>query len=63
MAIKHAAGKQVQINHTAKKSNDTVPVTVSIPAWMDSLAVENNLNLSDILQNALMLDLGVKKAK
>lgn len=42
--------------------NEAVPVTVSIPAWLNSLAVENNVNFSNILQNALMRELDVKKA-
>lgn len=32
---------------------------VSIPNWLNTLATENNINFSNVLQNALMLKLGV----
>lgn len=35
---------------------------LSIPRWLDTLAVQHNINFSNILQNALMRELGVSKA-
>ncbi|MBF1695177.1 MAG: type II toxin-antitoxin system HicB family antitoxin, partial [Selenomonas sp.] len=32
------------------------------PRWLDTLAVQHNINFSNILQNALMRELGVSKA-
>jgi len=34
----------------------------TIPKWLDTLAMERNVNFSNILQNALMRELGVNKA-
>ena len=39
-----------------------VKKTLSLPRWLDTLATEHNLNFSNILQNALMKELGVTKA-
>lgn len=33
--------------------------SVSIPAWMDSLAREHNLNFSNVLQNAICRELNI----
>lgn len=32
---------------------------VSIPSWLNTLATERNINFSNVLQNALMRELGV----
>ena len=40
----------------------SVKKTLSLPKWLDTLAVEHNINFSNILQNALMRELGVSKA-
>lgn len=37
-----------------------VKKTLSIPAWLNNLALEKNINFSNILQNALMKELGVE---
>lgn len=37
-----------------------VKKTLSIPAWLNNLALERNINFSNILQNALMKELGVE---
>ncbi len=46
-----------------KKKYDTKAVkkTLSIPQWLDTLAVEKNVNFSHILQNALKNELNVKE--
>ena len=38
-----------------------VKKTLSVPKWLDTLATEHNVNFSNILQNALMRELGVSK--
>ena len=38
-----------------------VKKTLSVPKWLDTLATEHNVNFSNILQNALMHELGVRK--
>ena len=40
----------------------SVKKTLSLPKWLDTLAIEHNVNFSNILQNALMRELGVTKA-
>ena len=40
----------------------TEQTTLSVPAWLDTLAAEHNVNFSNVLQNALMRELGVSKA-
>ena len=40
----------------------SVKKTLSLPQWLDTLAVEHNINFSNIIQNALMRELGVSKA-
>ncbi len=37
-----------------------VKKTLTIPAWLNNLALERNVNFSNILQNALMKELGVE---
>ena len=46
-----------------RKQHDTKAVrkNLSIPRWLDTLATERNVNFSNILQNALMRELGVSK--
>ena len=47
-----------------RRLHDTKAVrkNLSIPRWLDTLATEHNINFSNILQNALMRELGVGKA-
>ena len=47
-----------------RQLHDTKAVrkNLSIPRWLDTLAVQHNINFSNILQNALMRELGVSKA-
>lgn len=44
-----------------RRANDTraVKKTLSIPSWLNTLAVDNNINFSNVLQKALMKELGV----
>ena len=46
-----------------RKRNDTRSVrkNVSIPSWLNTLAMKKNLNFSNLLQRALMNALGVEK--
>ena len=46
-----------------RKQHDTKAVrkNLSIPRWLDTLATERNVNFSNILQNALMRELGVSQ--
>lgn len=46
-----------------RKRNDTRSVrkNVSIPSWLNTLAMKKNLNFSNLLQHALMNALGVEK--
>ena len=37
----------------------SVKKTLSIPRWRDTLAVDNNVNFSNVLQNALKKQVGV----
>ena len=37
-----------------------VKKTLTIPAWLNNLALEKNVNFSNILQNALIKELGVE---
>ena len=44
-------------------ANDTKTVrkNVSIPSWLNTMAMKNNLNFSNLLQHALMNKLGIEK--
>jgi predicted RNase H-like HicB family nuclease len=42
-----------------KMRNKAVNKTVTIPRWLDDLAVENGVNFSHVLQDALKIYLGV----
>ncbi len=46
-----------------KRSVDTKAVrkNVSIPNWLNTLAMEKNINFSNVLQNALMENLGIQR--
>ena len=50
----------IQADTTAyrkKVDTKTVRKNVSIPSWLNQLAVEHNINFSNVLQNALMREL------
>ena len=40
-----------------KVDTKTVRKNVSIPSWLNQLAVEHNINFSNVLQNALLREL------
>ena len=46
-----------------RKLHDTKSVrkNVSIPSWLNTLAINKNINFSNLLQNALMHELGIEK--
>jgi predicted RNase H-like HicB family nuclease len=46
-----------------RKHNDTQAIkkTLSIPRWLDTLAKEQNVNFSNILQNALIKELKINE--
>lgn len=52
----------VQFNKLAydrKYSTQAVKKTLSIPKWLNTLALEKNINFSNVLQNALRRELGI----
>ena len=48
--------------YAAQHFNKAVKRTVSLPQWLNSLAVAEKLNVSKILQNALMKELKIASA-
>ena len=46
-----------------RKLHDTRSVrkNVTIPSWLNTLAINKNINFSNLLQNALMNELGIEK--
>ena len=49
--------------HRKKYENKSVKKTLSIPAWLNTIAEKENVNFSQILQKALMETLNVDKIK
>lgn len=49
--------------HKRKYENKSVKKTLSIPAWLNTIAEKENVNFSQILQKALMETLGVDKIR
>ena len=47
--------------HRRKYENKSVKNTLSIPAWLNNLAMEQNINFSKVLQKALMNELGLNR--
>ena len=45
--------------YSKKVDTRAVRKSVSIPAWMDTLAREHNLNFSNVLQNAICRELNI----
>lgn len=41
--------------------NKAVKKTLTIPNWLNDLAIHKNINFSQVLQNALIQELGVEK--
>ncbi|MBO5143670.1 MAG: type II toxin-antitoxin system HicB family antitoxin [Clostridia bacterium] len=45
--------------HKRKYENKSVKKTLSIPAWLNTMAEKNNINFSQVLQEALKIKLGI----
>lgn len=48
------------LEYRKKYDTKAVKKTLTIPAWLNTLAMEKNVNFSQALQNALMQQLGVQ---
>lgn len=48
-----------KLAYDKKYNSKAVKKTLSIPAWLNKLALEKNINFSNILQNALMRELNI----
>lgn len=48
------------IEYNKKYNKKSVRKNVTIPAWLNDIAEENNINFSNVLQNALMTTLNIK---
>lgn len=44
-----------------KFSNKTIKKTLSLPAWLNTMALENNINFSETLKEALFLKINIDK--
>ncbi|MEZ0538008.1 type II toxin-antitoxin system HicB family antitoxin [Caldicellulosiruptoraceae bacterium PP1] len=51
------------IEYRKKHDNRAVKKTLTIPAWLNTIAENNNINFSQILQNALIEHLNLKDAQ
>lgn len=49
------------IEYRKKFNNKSVKKTLSIPAWLNTIAEQNNVNFSNVLQNALMDQLHISR--
>ena len=49
--------------HKRKYENKSVKKTLSIPAWLNTIAEKENVNFSQILQKALIDTLNVDKTR
>ncbi len=43
-----------------KMENKSIKKTVTIPKWVNDIAVQNNLNFSQLLQSAIKDKVGIK---
>lgn len=48
------------IEYRKKHDNRSVKKTLTIPAWLNTIAENNNINFSQVLQNALIEHLNLK---
>ena len=48
-----------EVAYLKRTDNHSVKKTLTIPAWMDTLAREHNLNFSNVLQNAICKELNI----
>lgn len=51
------------VEHRKKYENKSVKKTLSIPAWLNTIAEKENVNFSQILQKALIETLNVDKIR
>lgn len=64
-ALSIAAGEVVNyiacdtIEYQKRNNNRAVKKTLSIPEWLNEAALENNINFSQVLQDALKAQLGL----
>lgn len=49
--------------HKRKYENKSVKKTLSIPAWLNTIAENNNINFSQLLQSALIEKLNIDRTK
>lgn len=49
--------------HKRKYENKSVKKTLSIPAWLNTIAENNNVNFSQLLQSALIEKLNIDKIR
>lgn len=47
--------------HRRKYENKSIKKTLSIPAWLNTIAENNNINFSQVLQSALIEKLNIDK--
>jgi len=47
-------------DYSQKHGNKAIKKTLTIPAWLNTIAEENNVNFSSILQDALKGHLGIQ---
>lgn len=45
------------LDYAKKYNNKSVKKTLSIPGWLNDLAIKNNINFSNVLQDALLAKL------
>ena len=50
-----------KLAYDKKYNKKSVKKTLSLPKWLDTLAKERNINFSNLLQNALLRELGLNK--
>lgn len=48
------------LEYRKKYDKEAVRKNLSIPKWLNTLALERNINFSNVLQNALMKELGIE---
>lgn len=48
-----------ELEYLKRTDSHAIKKTLTIPAWMDTLAKENNLNFSQVLQNAIRKELNL----
>ena len=48
-----------EVAYLKRTDNHSIKKTLTIPSWMDTLARENNLNFSNVLQNAIRRELNL----